>query len=77
MIKSKVLKSINPFCVTLMCLIFYQVSKYQIVVPFQLFQISFEMGEWLSGLRRYGRNQKVPGSNPTRCTTGVKDPALV
>ena len=32
-------------------------------------------GEWPSGLRRCSKNQKVPGSNPTRRSAGLRDPA--
>ena len=30
-------------------------------------------GEWPSGLRRCDQNRKVPGSNPTRRSAGLKD----
>ena len=30
-----------------------------------------------SGLRRCSKNRKVPGSNPTRCLAGFRDPTLV
>ena len=31
-------------------------------------------GEWPSGLRRCDQNWKVPGSNPTRHSAGLRDP---
>ena len=31
-------------------------------------------GEWRSGLGLYNENQKVPGSHPTRRSTGLMDP---
>ena len=31
-------------------------------------------GEWPSGLRRCSKNRKVPGSNPTRRSAGLRDP---
>ena len=31
-------------------------------------------GEWPSGLRRCNKNRKVPGSKPTRCSAGLRDP---
>ena len=30
-----------------------------------------EWGEWPSGLRRYNKNRKVPGSKPTRRSAGL------
>ena len=30
--------------------------------------------EWPSGLKRCDYNQKVPGSNPVRCSAGPTDP---
>ena len=30
-------------------------------------------GEWPSGLERYSKNGKVPGSNPTRRSAGLRD----
>ena len=30
--------------------------------------------EWPSGLRRCDQNRKVPGSNPTRRSAGLRDP---
>ena len=31
-------------------------------------------GEWPSGLRRCYQDRKVPGSNPVRCSAGLRDP---
>ena len=31
-------------------------------------------GEWPSGLRRCNQNRKVPGSNPTRRSAGLRGP---
>ena len=31
-------------------------------------------GEWSSRLRRCDQNRKVPSSNPTRCSPGLRDP---
>ena len=33
----------------------------------------FKISEWPSGLRRCNQNRKVPGSNPTRCSAGLRD----
>ena len=34
----------------------------------------FVWREWPSGLRRCDQNRKVPGSNPTRRSAGLRDP---
>ena len=39
-----------------------------------IFASLFFWGEWPSGLRRCDQNRKVPGSNPTRRSAGLRDP---
>ena len=41
---------------------------------FDIFAAGWNHGEWPSGLRRCSKNRKVPGSNPTRCSAGLRDP---
>ena len=38
------------------------------------FYLSKQAREWPSGLRRCDQNRKVPGSNPTRRSAGLRDP---
>ena len=35
------------------------------------------VGEWPSGLRYCSKNRKVPGSNPTRRSVGLRDPTSI
>ena len=44
------------------------------ITIFSLHPLSNERGEWPSGLRRCSKNRKVPGSNPTMCLAGLRDP---
>ena len=37
-------------------------------------QLHNSWGELPSGLRHCSKNQKVPGSKPTRCSAGLRDP---
>ena len=34
-------------------------------------------GEWPSGLRHCNQNEKIPGSNPTGCLAGLRNPTLL
>ena len=42
-----------------------------------LCKFRWNQGEWPSGLRSHIPNRKDPGSNPTRCFTGIWDPTLL
>ena len=44
------------------------------LMNFLLHTYFFGGGEWPSGLRRCSKNQKVPGSNSTRRSAGLRDP---
>ena len=43
--------------------------------PLMLGAIDLIWGEWPSGLRHCSKNWKVPGSNPTRRSARLRDPA--
>ena len=51
-------------------------NKEEYVIDYENFQIytGLRWGEWPSGLRSWDQNRKVPGSNPTRRSTGLRDP---
>ena len=56
----------------------YKNNKYQLQHGMEnlycLMDLTLCRGEWPSGLRRCDQNRKVPGSNPTRRSAGLRDP---
>ena len=54
-------------------------SKYSEIedIDQNCFGVILIWAEWPSGLRRCDLNRKILGSNPTRRSAGLKDPALL
>ena len=51
-------------------------NKEEYVIDYKNLQLYTRVlwGEWPSVLKHCDQNRKVPGSNPTRCLAGLRDP---